>query len=162
MPESNGSLCTTKLKTRMPPELHWRLCSAIRSSPGFGSIELYACCSLVFTSKSTFRILKWLTAENLLQRQPLIVLSMMCTKVLICLFLLRIFSIKRAWRWIIWSIMAFSIITNVPSACVILAQCSPVEKLWNPLLTGNCWPKGTQVAIGEYHGGRVPESLEYA
>jgi len=79
----------------------------------------------------------------------------MFTKISICFFLLRAFGIKKTWRWILYSIMIFATITNISSAAIVLAQCQPVQKLWNPLLPGTCWSPHTEVAIGDYNGGKT-------
>lgn len=84
--------------------------------------------------------------------QPILIISTMFTKLSICLFLLRIFGTKKEWRWDLYSIIAFVTVTNISSAAIVLAQCQPVQKLWNPVLTGHCWGPDTQIAIGDYNG----------
>lgn len=84
--------------------------------------------------------------------QVLCIVSTMFTKVSICFFLLRIFGTKRTWKRCIYGIMAFSVATNISSASIVLAQCSPVQKLWDPLIPGTCWGPDTEISIGDYNG----------
>ena len=96
--------------------------------------------------------------------QPVVIISTMFTKVSICFLLIRVFGIKKSWRWGLYSIMTFATVTNISSAAIVLAQCQPVQKLWNPLLRGTCWTPHTEVAIGDYNGGKrelSPNVLEY-
>ena len=86
--------------------------------------------------------------------QPILILSTMFTKISICLFLLRIFGTRKVWKAGLYFIMAFATVTNLSSAAIVLAQCQPVQKIWNPLLSGNCWGPDTQIAIGDYNGGQ--------
>lgn len=51
--------------------------------------------------------------------------------------------------------MALIVATNVSSAIVILPQCKPVARLWNPTLKGTCWRQETQVGIDYYQGGKT-------
>lgn len=87
--------------------------------------------------------------------QVFVILSTMCTKVSICFFLLRIFGTKSTWKRGLYGIMAFSVATNVSSASIVLAQCSPVQKLWDPLIPGTCWGPDTEISICDYNGGEA-------
>lgn len=70
---------------------------------------------------------------------PIGIFSGLCTRLSICLFLLRIFRTKREWRWGLYAVMIFATAVIVPTIVSLLAQCSPVQKLWDPLLPGSCW-----------------------
>ena len=86
--------------------------------------------------------------------EVLVICSLIFTKTSICLFLLRIFGKNnKIWRLGLYSIMAFSIATNLGSIAVIYPSCRPVQKLWNPLLPGKCWRSSAYIAIAEYNGG---------
>lgn len=85
--------------------------------------------------------------------QVVLILSTMFTKVSICFFLLRIFGTKPMWKRGLYGIMAFAVVTNISSASIVLAQCSPVQKLWDPLMPGTCWGPDTEISIGDYNGG---------
>lgn len=89
--------------------------------------------------------------------EVLVICSLVFTKISICLFLLRIFGKnKKIWKWGLYSIMAFSIATNLGSVAVIYPSCRPVQKLWNPGLPGTCWRSSAYIAIAEYNGGESP------
>ena len=96
--------------------------------------------------------------------QPLTILSIMFTRVSICFFLLRIVGIgqswkTRTWKWGLYSIMGLALITGIPVALITVLQCSPVEKLWSPMMAGTCWDPDITIAIGEFHGGKAPNVL---
>ena len=84
--------------------------------------------------------------------QVLYIISTMFTRVSICFFLLRIFGTKRKWNNTLYAIMAFSVVTNISNASLVLAQCSPVQKLWDPLLPGTCWSPNAELFVGYYNG----------
>ena len=84
---------------------------------------------------------------------PLII-STLFSRLSICIFLLRLFSINKAWRWSLWAIAILTTITNIASATIILLQCTPRAKLWNPTIPGHCWAPHVQVDIGNYQGGK--------
>ena len=79
-----------------------------------------------------------------------------CTRVSVCLFLLRIFNAVRAWRLGLYVIMAFVVAIVIPIEVSIFAQCSPTQKLWDPLVHGRCWSPAINVHIGYFNGGKRP------
>lgn len=83
---------------------------------------------------------------------PIGIFSGLCTRLSICLFLLRIFRTKREWRWGLYAVMIFATAVTVPTIVSLLAQCSPVQKLWDPLLPGSCWSPQTVIDIGYFNG----------
>ena len=85
---------------------------------------------------------------------PIGIFSGLCTRISICLFLLRIFRTKRAWRWGLYTVMAFVTAAIIPTIVSLLAQCSPVQKLWDPSLQGSCWSSQTVVDLGYFTGGQ--------
>lgn len=85
---------------------------------------------------------------------PIGITSGLFTRLSICLFLLRIFRTKRAWRWGLYAMMVFTTAVIVPTIVSLLAQCSPVQKLWDPLLPGSCWSPKTVIDIGYFNGGK--------
>ena len=85
--------------------------------------------------------------------EPILILSTLWTKLSISIFLLRIFGTKMLWRWGLYFIMAFAAATSISSAAIVLAQCQPVQKLWDPLISGSCWSPDIQLKIGDYNGG---------
>lgn len=89
---------------------------------------------------------------------PIGILSGLCTRISVCLFLLRIFGTKKAWRSGLYTIMVFATIVVIPTIVSLLAQCSPVRKLWNPRLPGSCWLPRTVVDIGYFNGCEYPSA----
>ena len=85
---------------------------------------------------------------------PIGIVAGLCTRLSICLFLLRIFRAKRQWRRGLYAVMVFAIAIIVPTIVSLLAQCSPVQKLWDPLLPGSCWSAQTVIDIGYFNGGK--------
>ena len=83
---------------------------------------------------------------------PIGIFSGLCTRLSVCLFLLRIFHTKRRWRLSLYGIMVFATAVIIPTIVSLLAQCSPVQKLWNPLLPGSCWSPQTVIDIGYFNG----------
>lgn len=81
------------------------------------------------------------------------ILGLLFIKFSIGILLLRIFGTKRNWRWVIYSIMAFVFVTTVVSVAMVLAQCRPLDKLWNPTASGTCWSPEVVIHIGYYNGG---------
>ncbi|KAH7121084.1 hypothetical protein B0J11DRAFT_56634 [Dendryphion nanum] len=65
-------------------------------------------------------------------------LAMPTSKTSFCITLLRLTEIY--WhKWIIWFIIVSVNITMWLCAALTFGQCSPVEKLWNYTLEGECW-----------------------
>ena len=81
------------------------------------------------------------------------------TKASIGLLLLRIFGTQKFWRWIIYGIMVFVFLSTVITVVTLLAQCRPLEKLWNPTVSGSCWTPDTTIKIGYYNGGKFLTQL---
>lgn len=92
---------------------------------------------------------------------PIGITSGLCTRLSICLFLLRIFRTKREWRWGLYAVMVFATAVIVPTIVSLLAQCSPVQKLWDPLLPGSCWSPHTVIDIGYFNGGKQPKIITF-
>jgi hypothetical protein len=61
---------------------------------------------------------------------------------------------SKVWVWIlIISINVFMGVTGV----LILLSCTPVEKTWNPVIPGTCWPLGVNSSIAIASAGmRIP------
>lgn len=57
-----------------------------------------------------------------------------------CILLLykRIFSVKAAYRWSIYSIAVVHILFTIAMVLVVLFGCQPIAKGWNPTLPGSC------------------------
>ena len=110
---------------------------------GFGRHQFY----LMQDPRQFVRAMKWQVVW-----QPTFIVSVILTRISICLFYLRIFTTNPRWRWALYSIVAFILITNFPSFIIVFVQCKPFEKAWNSTLPGNCWPLGVGRKIGLYNG----------
>ena len=82
-------------------------------------------------------------------------LESLSIKISIALLLLRIFGTRRIWRWLIWAIMSFVSISILILAAMILSQCRPLRKIWNPEIPGSCWRSGVVINIAYFNGGKL-------
>ena len=83
------------------------------------------------------------------------ILDLFFIKTSISILLLRTFGSRRIWKWVIQSIMAFVFVTTVVSAAMVLAECRPLKKKWNPTVSGKCWSPQVVVNVAYYNGGRT-------
>ena len=60
--------------------------------------------------------------------QPTFFLSVTMIRISICLLLLRIFGVNRAWRWALWVTVVLILVINIPSFIMIFTQCRPYAK----------------------------------
>lgn len=84
------------------------------------------------------------------------IFSGLCTRLSICLFLLRIFRSVREWRLSLYAIMAFTVAAAVPPIVTFIAQCQPIQKQWDPFLPGKCWSSLIVVRTNYFGGGKSP------
>ena len=84
--------------------------------------------------------------------QLIIILGVMFIKVSITFFLLRIFGLasKRWWRWCLYLVMVTTVVTGLSSIIIILTQCRPLARLWDPRVSGHCWARTN----ANYGGGK--------
>ena len=82
-------------------------------------------------------------------------ISLFFTRISICLFLLRIFGPIRYWRQILYFTMAFIALMNISSITVIMIQCRPLRKNWDPLVQGKCVRPGVVTFATYYNGGKL-------
>ena len=85
------------------------------------------------------------------------VASIMCTKMSICLFLLRFFKSNNIWKKSLYSLGVFVIITQVSSICAILLQCRPVERNWTLAVRGTCWSHEVFSGLDYYQGSKFSQ-----
>lgn len=77
------------------------------------------------------------------------VIACMFTRLSIAAFMLHIFAIERKWRRSLYVIMTFIILTSLLSVSVVLlAQCQPIRKIWDPTVPGKCWEPDKLNTIG--------------
>ena len=80
------------------------------------------------------------------------------TKVSICFFVLRIPTNKYLIRFLHVLIVSLFLV-NGGTAIVSLAQCRPLEALWNRAVHGHCWNVKVYLYIGYLQGGMLVFSL---
>ena len=96
------------------------------------------------------QVLKWQALAEL----P-IAFSLFLSRISICLFLLRIFGAIHYWRRILYCAIAFMTLTNIPLIILIITQCTPMRKAWNPSVHGKCLSSGVTIFAGYYSGGEL-------
>ena len=94
--------------------------------------------------------------------QVLLMLSGFFIKAAIGVFLLRVFGTKRRWHWIIWSIIGLVGIATILLAVTTLAQCAPINKIWDRHVPGKCVNPDLLVQLGYFHGGMTSLSAASA
>lgn len=84
------------------------------------------------------------------------------SKISICLFLLRISKFER-WRWFLFGLIAFLVVTHVPLTLLYMFQCIPIQKVWQSAqgpVPGHCMSKKTVEKIIIIQGGKYTRGLE--
>ena len=79
------------------------------------------------------------------------------SKISICLFLLRISKFER-WRWFLFGLIAFLVVTHVPLTLLYLFQCIPLQKNWQQVMgpvPGHCMSKKSVEKIIIVQGGQL-------
>ena len=96
------------------------------------------------------QVIKWQFLTEILTA-----FSLLITRLSVCFLLLRIFSTIKQWKWIIYIVTGFITITNLSSLSIILAECRPVSKNWNPLIPGKCVSPAVITFEAYYNGGEL-------
>ena len=99
-------------------------------------------------SEDAIRAMKW----NRVVEMPLM-LSTMFTRLSIGLSLYRIFAVKEISKGIILPLMVLNVVINLAKITIVLLQCSPFPKLWNPDIAGRCWSGTFQLGVSIFQGG---------
>ena len=87
-------------------------------------------------------------------------LTLMLSKISICLFLLRLSNFRRI-RLGLHAMNIFLVTSHIPLTFLIIFQCSPINKYWrNPLDgPGRCFSKATVETIIIIQGSKLSASL---
>ena len=85
--------------------------------------------------------------------------SVMFTRISICLFLLHIFGKKKMWRWGLHSVIGFVIIIGLPTLTIVLFECHPVRKIWQPSQARYLLAFGMRFRSRSFQRGCVSRSL---
>ena len=75
------------------------------------------------------------------------VLSPAFSRLSICIFLLRLFSIDKIWRWTLWMVAGVSTASNVALTLFLVFQCNPPKKVWMQNIEGECWSQRKLVSV---------------
>ena len=84
------------------------------------------------------------------------------SKISICLFLLRISKFER-WRWFLFGLIGFLVLTHVPLTLLFLFQCIPLQKNWETVeeaVPGHCMSKKAVEKIIIVQGGESTLDLK--
>lgn len=81
--------------------------------------------------------------------------SLFFTRISICLFLMRIFGAIPYWRRILYCAIAFMTLTTIPFIILIMIQCTPMRKTWNPSVHGKCLSSAVVNFAGYYNGRKL-------
>lgn len=91
---------------------------------------------------------KWETIANFL-----ISVGNLFLRLSIACMLLRLIASNKKWRFSLYGIMGFVVVTNIPTAIIILTWCRPAKKIWNPTVPGECWSPNAAKWIAVYLNG---------
>lgn len=89
-------------------------------------------------------------------------ITLALSKISICLFLLRISKFER-WRWFLFGLIGFLVLTHVPLTLLFILQCIPLQKNWETVeeaVPGHCMSKKAVEKIIIVQGGEVTPSPE--
>lgn len=89
--------------------------------------------------------------------QLLAVVAIALGKIVIVVFLEQLLRLKRAGHVFLWFIGISSLAVNVAIIGVILAQCSPMEKLFNDQIPGTCNDRQRNMLFGYFQGSLSPQ-----
>ena len=82
-------------------------------------------------------------------------ITLALSKISICLFLLRISKFER-WRWFLFGLIGFLVVTHVPLTLLFIFQCIPLQKNWETVeeaVPGHCMSKKVVEKIIIVQGG---------
>ena len=83
-------------------------------------------------------------------------ITLALSKIAICLFLLRISKFER-WRWFLFGLIGFLVITHVPLTLLYMFQCIPIQKIWQSAqgpMSGHCMSKKATERVIIVQGGK--------
>ena len=83
-------------------------------------------------------------------------ITLALSKISICLFLLRISKFER-WRWFLFGLIGFLVVTHVPLTLLYIFQCIPLQKNWETEeepVQGHCMSKKAVEKIIIVQGGK--------
>ena len=76
--------------------------------------------------------------------------------------LVRLFGTKKRVAIILYSMVIVLILLVFVMTITTFAQCTPIERNWNPTITaGSCWDHNINLSLGYLAGGRETYGLKY-
>ena len=93
-------------------------------------------------------------AKYIVLVRVIISLSTMFTRISICFLLLRFSSRKKWLEFVIYCIIGAVVVTGLSSVFLVVGQCRPFSKSWDPETPGKCWSVNTQLAFAYYNGSK--------
>jgi hypothetical protein len=93
--------------------------------------------------------------------QMLILMAIIPAKVAVVIFLARVQGYSDAKRLAyLWFLVISNMIVNLVTLPVILTQCSPLSKMWDDSIPGNCdGRRGTEI-MGYFQGCEFPQAQQ--
>ena len=135
-----------------PNQIAWIFASAFGALAihfGLGRHVYYLSLSPEFLADLT-QVTKWQFLGEFL-----LCISLFFTRISICLFLLRIFGAMPHWRRILYYVIAFMTLMNISSMMVVITQCRPLRKNWDPLVHGKCVSPAVVTFAAYFYGGEL-------
>ena len=89
-------------------------------------------------------------------------ITLALSKIAICLFLLRISKFER-WRWFLFGLIGFLVVTHVPLTLLYMFQCIPIQKIWQSAqgpVSGHCMSKKATERVIIVQGGKSSSGPE--
>lgn len=83
-----------------------------------------------------------------------IIFSVTFVRLSVAMFLFRLFGHRRTWKFVLYSVMVWILLSGVTSVSFALATCKPIKKMWDPLSPGTCLDAKIQLITGTYTGGK--------
>ncbi len=121
---------------------------------GFGRHMYY----LLLSSQSREALIQSSKISSILQL--LTIFDLFFIKWSIGFFLLRVFGTRKSCRWSVWLTMAFVLVATTINAITLIAQCRPLNKLWDHAAPGKCWSAEVVMRVGYYNGGMFFDALQ--
>lgn len=104
---------------------------------------------MIYVLPTLDNVVMWITFTELFST-----IGVCLVKVSVCLFVLRfIGSTHRPLRILLWMLITVMSAITIALSVVLLLQCQPLAKVWNPNLPGTCWSSGVQTQLSRTTAG---------
>ena len=94
-------------------------------------------------------------SEYAVLSETMFILSLMFSKISICVFLLRLLadSLAKKRKYFLYFWIALLFVVNIICVGQQLGQCRPTRRLWDPMVPGKCEDPRVQSDFGYLNGG---------